>query len=121
MMQNLINALKENYTITIDREAKKYIGLPIEWEYINRRVCAHMSGYLSKAFIRFKHTPPKKKHNSPHQHFTPQYGIKTQYIADRNDSPLLNKEEKKYIQAVAWTLLYYGRKSTTPSSRHSVQ
>jgi hypothetical protein len=59
---HLINALKENYTITtIDWDATKYIGLTIEWDYINQKVYAHMPGYLTKAFIQFKHKQPKRK------------------------------------------------------------
>jgi hypothetical protein len=39
----------------------------------------------------------------------PQYGAKIQYTPDANNSPPLNKEATKYKQAVAGTLLYYGR------------
>jgi hypothetical protein len=38
----------------------------------------------------------------------PQYGAKIQYTPDANNSPSLNKEATKYIQAVAGNLLYYG-------------
>jgi hypothetical protein len=68
-----------------------------------------MPEYLPKAFLRFNHLPPKKKQNSLHPHIAPQYGAKMQYTADEDDSPFLNKEETKYIQAVAGTFLYYGR------------
>jgi hypothetical protein len=107
--QHLINALKKDYTITADWDATVYIGLIIEWDYKNWKVYAYMPGYLPKAFLRFNHSPPKKKQNSPHPHIAPQYGAKTQYAADEDDSPFLNKEEMKYIQAVARTLLYYER------------
>ncbi len=106
--QHLINALKKDYTITVDWDATKCIGLTIKWDYKNQKVYAHMPGYLPKAFLQFNHLPPKKKQNSPHPHITPQYGAKTQYTADEDNSPFLNKEETKYIQAVAGTLLYYG-------------
>jgi hypothetical protein len=68
-----------------------------------------MPGYLPKAFIRFKHEMPVKIQNSPHLHVIPQYGAKTQYAKEENESPPLSKEETKYIQAVAGTLLYYVR------------
>jgi hypothetical protein len=68
-----------------------------------------MPGYLEKAFTRFKHEAPEKIQNSPHPHVIPQYGAKTQYPKDNNESPRLSKEETKYVQAVAGTLLYYAR------------
>jgi hypothetical protein len=33
--QHLIDALKQDYTITIDWDATKYIGLTLEWNYKN--------------------------------------------------------------------------------------
>jgi hypothetical protein len=59
--KHLISALKENYEITINQTVTKYIGLTIEWDYENRRVHTSMPGYLSKAFVRFKHEIPYKK------------------------------------------------------------
>jgi hypothetical protein len=107
--EHLIKALRKNYQITVDKEATKYIGLTIEWDYANGKVHTHMPGYLPKAMTQFKHETPNKIRNSPHQHIAIQYGAKTQFVADKEVSPPLNKEETKYIQAVAGTLLYYAR------------
>jgi hypothetical protein len=63
--KHLINALQKDYTITVDWDTINYIGLTIEWDYKNRKVYAHMPGYLSKALLRFKHDVPKTKQNSP--------------------------------------------------------
>jgi hypothetical protein len=68
-----------------------------------------MPGYLPKAMMRFKHEKPNKIQNSLHRHTAIQYGAKTQFVADKEVFPPLNKEETKYIQAVAGTLLYYAR------------
>ncbi len=95
--------------MTVDEEATKYIGLTIEWEYKKQKAHIHMPGYLQKAFTRFKHEMPVKIQNSPHPHVIPQYRAKTQYAKEDNESPPLSKEETKYIQAVAGTLLYYAR------------
>ena len=57
---------------------------------------------------RFKHPTPTKQQNSPHPHITPTYGARVQYSPEDNDSLPLDKEDTKYIQAVAGTLLYYG-------------
>jgi hypothetical protein len=99
--------------MTVDREATKYIGLTIKWDYMNQKAHIHMPGYLQKALIRFKHEKPDKIKNSPHPHVIPQYRAKKQYTKDKDVSPPLSKEETKYIQAVAGTLLYYTRAVNT--------
>jgi hypothetical protein len=75
---HLISAIKEHYEMTIDKSATKYIGHTIEWDYENGKVHSSMPGYLSKAFVRFKHETPHKKQNSPHPHVIPNYGAKAQ-------------------------------------------
>ena len=100
--------------MTVDEEATKYIGLTIQWDYINRKVHTHMPGYLDKAYVRFNHEKPMKIQNSPHPHVLPNYGAKTQYATEKNDSPVLSKEDTKYIQAVTGTLLYNARAVNSP-------
>jgi len=107
--KHLISVLKENYEITIDQTATKYIGLTIEWDYENQKVHTSMPGYLSKAFVRFKHEILHKKQNSPHPHVIPNYGAKVQFAEPEEDLPILGTEETTFIQAVTGTLLYYGR------------
>jgi hypothetical protein len=68
-----------------------------------------MPGYLGKAMIRFDHEKQSKIQNSPHPHKITQYGAKMQCADNEDESPPLNKEETQYVQAVAATLLYYGR------------
>jgi hypothetical protein len=65
-----------------------------------------MPSNLDKVFLKFKHVVPSKKQNSPHPHAIPQYGAKTQYAEFQDESPLLNKEDTKHVQAVMGTLLY---------------
>ncbi len=95
--------------MTVDKEATKYIGLTIKWDYMNQKAHIHMPGYLQKALIRFKHEMPNKIQNSPHPHVIPQHGAKAQYEKNKDVSPPLSKEETKYVQAVVGTLLYYVR------------
>ncbi len=115
-VEHLVNILKQDYDITIDREAKKYIGLTMEWDLPNQQVHTHMPGYLDKTLIHFKHEAPKKRQNSPHPHIAPTYGAKTQYTKTEEAFPPLNKEDTKYIQAVTGTLLYYRQEVDTPRS-----
>ena len=98
---HLISALKENYEIMIDQSATKHIGLTIGWDYENEKVHTLMPGYLSKAFVRFKHEMPHKKQNSPHPHVIPNYGAKAQFTEPEDDLPPLGVDETKFIKAVA--------------------
>ncbi len=105
--QHLIDALKQDYTITIDWDKTKYIGLTLKWDYKNRKVYAHMPGYFQMTLLWFKHQTPKTKQNSPHPHVKLQYGAKAQYATNKDTFPPLTGEEAKYVQEVAGTLLYY--------------
>jgi hypothetical protein len=84
---HLIEELKRDYTVTDDREATKYIGLTIKWSYENGKVHAYMPGYLGKAMIGIGHEKPSKIQNSPHPHKNTQYGAKTQYADNEDESP----------------------------------
>ena len=68
-----------------------------------------MPGYISKALQQVGHERLRRLQNSPHPHVAPTYGAKAQYVEPDEISTLLDKEEKKYIQAVTSTLLYYSR------------
>jgi hypothetical protein len=68
-----------------------------------------MPGYIDKALERFDHKAPSTPQNSPYPHTKPQYGAKIQYATDEDATPVLGKEEKKFIQQVTGTLLYYAR------------
>ncbi len=111
---HLINTIRKNYRMTVDEEATKYIGLTIQWDYTNRKVHTHMPGYLGKAYVRFNHEKPMKIQNSPHSNVLPNHGVKTQYATEGFDSPVLSKEDTKYIQAVTGSLLYNARAVNSP-------
>lgn len=50
-----------------------------------------------------------RRQDSPHPHIPPNYGAKVQYAAPTHNSPLLDKEGKKFIQHVNGKFLYLGR------------
>jgi hypothetical protein len=106
---HLINVIGKYYPMTVDEEATNTLDSQSNGNIKKQKAHIHMPGYLQKAFTRFKHKMPVKIQNSPHPHVIPQYGAKTQYAKEDNESPPLSKEETKYIQAVAGTLLYYAR------------
>ena len=67
-----------------------------------------MPGYCSEALQRFRHQCTKKQ-DQPHQHSVPKYGANIQYAKKPDDSPLLNEQDKLFIQQVTGTFLYYAR------------
>ena len=106
---HLISILKEHYKISEDWSGSKYIGITLDWDYPNRRVHLSMPGYITKALQPFGHERLQRLQNSPHPHVAPTYGAKAQYVETKDPSIPLDKEGRKYIQAVAGTLLYYSR------------
>jgi hypothetical protein len=68
-----------------------------------------MPGYVKKALKRFQHEAPSKPQNQPHPHIPPKYGAKVQYAEPEDTSPKLNKDEKRFIQEVTGTFLFYAR------------
>ena len=68
-----------------------------------------MPGYIDRALKRFNHPHPKKPQDNPFKYITPEYGTKIQYTPDEDTSAALDKKEKKRVQEVLGTLLYYAR------------
>jgi hypothetical protein len=90
-VQHLIEALKQDYTITIDWGATKYIGLTIYWGYDKGQVHVHMPGYLDKVFLKFKHVAPSKKQTHPIPMPFPNIESRPNMQSPRMNSPSLIK------------------------------
>ena len=108
-VNHLIQALKQDYEIEEDWNGTRYLGITLDWDYNKREVHLSMPGYVERALARFGHLIPKKLQHQPHKHTVPTYGATIQYAKDDDATNLLSKEEKKYIQQVLGTFLYYGR------------
>ena len=99
----LIQTLKKDYDFEEDWEGTRYLGITLDWDYKKRKVHLSMPEYVERALTRFGHLIPKTPQHQPHKHTVPTYA------KDNNATNLLSKEEKKYIQQVLGTFLYYGR------------
>jgi hypothetical protein len=108
-VEHLLDVLKKDYTCDTDWEGTRYLGLSLNWDYKGQNVHLSMPGYVDKALARFGHKNPSKLQHQPHQHAIPTYGATIQYATPMDTSNPLSKEEKKFIQQVARTLLYYSR------------
>ena len=105
---HLIKILEENYVVDKDWEGKKYCGISLDFDYAKRQVHLSMPGYCDEALRRFKHEC-KKWTDQPHKHVIPTYGATIQYAKDEDTSEKLGPAEKKFIQQVTGTFLYYAR------------
>ena len=108
-LQHLIDTLQQHYTITIDRQATKYCGMQLDWDYSHGHVMLSMPGYVEKALQRFMHEAPTTPEYSPHWLTPPTYGAKVQYANDTNNSPPLGPKELTRLQQIIGTLLFYAR------------
>ena len=104
-----MTVLKKNYAISSDNKGKRYLGLDLDWDYENRTVHISMLDYVTDALKRFHHARPRKAQDQPHAHLKTIYGAKKQYAPDDDDSPPLSKADKKFVQEVTGTFLYYAR------------
>ena len=107
--KHLLQTLNKTYKTSSEWEGKRYIGLTLEWDYINRFLHVSMPGYCDKACQRFQHTRPTKPQHQPYPHVEPTYGAKQQFAQDDDQSPTLSKEDKTFIQEVVGVFLYYAR------------
>jgi hypothetical protein len=100
---------KPMFDISVDTEGSRFCGLIMDWDYKNREVHVSIPGYVGNALKRFKHATPKKPQDQPYPHNPKQYGQKQQFSEPEDKSPLLGKEDKKFIQEVTGTFLFYAR------------
>ncbi len=107
-VHHLIKTLKADYKIDEDWEGTRYLGLAIDCDYTKREVYLTMSGYVYKALARFNHEAPTKPQHQPHEHTIPVFGATVQYVKQEDTTEQLPKEDKKIIQQVLGTFLYYG-------------
>jgi hypothetical protein len=106
---HLIKILNEHYEVEEDWEGRRYLGITLDWDYKKREVYLSMPEYVERALVRFDHPTPDKPQHQPHQHTIPTYGTTIQYAKPEDTSQRLSPSEKKYIQEVIGTFLYYGR------------
>jgi hypothetical protein len=100
---------KPMFEITVDESGSRFCGLFMDWDYNERKVHISIPGYVKAALTRFQHERPKKPQNQPYPHNPIQYGATAQYVEQKDESPLLGKDDKRFIQEVTGTFLFYAR------------
>jgi hypothetical protein len=81
-------------------DGEQYCGLTIKWNYLGKKVHLSMPAYIENALKQFQHPSPIVPQDQPHPHVQKMYGAKMQHAKAPDDSPLLDKAGKKFIQEV---------------------
>ena len=63
---HLLNALKQQYTISEDWEATLYCGVTLDWNYQKRTRILSMPGYVKDSLQSFQHNKPNRAQHAPH-------------------------------------------------------
>ena len=71
--EHFLHVLRQKYTITVDRKAKKYIGINLKCDYIKRTVEIFMPEYVKNDLHKFELIPPSCPEHSPYAHNAPIY------------------------------------------------
>jgi hypothetical protein len=107
-LKHLFAALwTETYNIVKDWTGNLYCGNSLTWNYNKRYVDTAMPAYVAKQLLQYKHLHPTKPQ---HFHYDPNpinYGQDNQAIDPINTSPKLNNTNKKCIQKIVGSFLYY--------------
>ena len=106
---HLISILGEHCTISHNWAGLRYLGMVIDWDYMNREVHLSMLSYVRDALKHLHYTCPKKTQDQPYLHVNPTYRAKAQYATNKDDSPLFSPANKKFIQEVTGMFLYNAR------------
>jgi len=95
--KHLLNILQQHYKVSVDWKGEKDLGITLKWDFEKRTCHVSMLGYIERALTRFQHLTPTQKLYSPHKHNMPQYGTKTQYTDDPDNSPAPNAADTKSV------------------------
>ena len=108
-VDHLLNALKENYEVTVNDKGDLYSGINPTWDYVKRTCRLKMDDYITNLRPKFDHPNSKKPQYSPQLHNTIIYGSKVQYAAETPSSPPLNSAGKLRIEQLVGVIRYYAR------------
>jgi hypothetical protein len=94
-VEHLSGIPKEHYKCSQDWSGACYLGMTINWDYINKNVHVSMLDYVLEALICFHHAPPAKPQHHPYPHIKPVYGTTKQYAETIDMSLPLSKEDER--------------------------
>jgi hypothetical protein len=107
-MHHFLRTLRKLYTVKVDYQGQKYLGLSIQINRKQRHVTLSMPGYIARLLKRVRPQGIKGA-RTPSLYSTPNYKCASAQTATVDISPLASSEQKHTLQVVVGTLLYYAR------------
>jgi hypothetical protein len=97
-MDNLVNALKEHYTVADDMTSSLFCGIQLTWNYVQGHVDCHMPGFINKALTltKYQHPKPVSPQHAPYKAALIQCGARVQRVEVKTTQPLTLKQIKRY-------------------------
>eukprot|EP00957_Ditylum_brightwellii_P100607 7668857-Ditylum_brightwellii.AAC.1 len=80
-----------------------------EWSYDGKYVDVSVPIYVLRALTKYQHPTPKHPVYVPHKWNGTAYSTKTQYAPEPDMLQRLNADEKRHVQLVVGTFLFYRR------------
>ena len=107
-IDHFIATLRKLYTVKIDWEGSKYLGMTISINRPDRYVTISMPGYIEKLLRKVRPNGIKGA-STPGIYIPPNYKSPKAQTATIDLSPLATAEQQHELQVVVGTLLYYAR------------
>jgi hypothetical protein len=107
-MDHFIHTLTLLYQVKVNWEGTKYLGMDIRINRAKRHVTLTMAGYIRKLLQRVRPNGLKGA-STPAQYTPPNYANPGAQKATIDASPFASEPDKKLLQSVVSTLLYYCR------------
>jgi hypothetical protein len=107
-INHFIATLRQLYSIKINWEGTKYIGMDININRSQRHVTISMPGYIDKLLQSIRPNGIKSA-STPAIYCPPNFKNPGAQTATIDETPEASKEQKRELQSVIGTLLYYSR------------
>ena len=104
---HLKQKIEENYTVTLEWDGRRYIGITLDWNYNRRQVHISMPNYVTEALKKSNHTIQKTQHQ-PYPSAPIKYSANKKYATKKLTAPLIEMKDKKFIQQVCGEFLFLG-------------
>ena len=104
--QHLLGTLWKHYKVSTDWHAKNYCALTIVWNKNKGFIDVLIPEYVENALRKFCQRKPKRIQYSPHKWKAPTDRKRIQVVNDPQDSTLLEKKGKWFLQSIVGTFLY---------------
>ena len=108
-VEHLIETLKGFYDLTVDWKGALYCGITLDWHYEEGYVDISMPTYVLKQLLRYAHERPRRPQHCPYEPKAIRYGKSSDILVHEDDGDPLNDKDKKFIQQVVGSFLYYAR------------